>query len=438
VTLGCSVMRGRRNTASEDIGLQCWDMTLDSTAHTSTPLLEMQHVLNAFEGVVAVVDVQGVIVAVNQAWTHRMNEHGASPLSCGVGANYLLVCDRSSAAGATEAGVVAHDLRAGLAGTVGSVELELPCHGPTQKYWSRLNIRPFEAQTGRYALLQHDDVTAQTVARDRASDLGQQATLRSDLHTQTLRIQNEELDAFIGAVSHDLRTPIRHVQGFLTLLRRKVSGEQVSGEQVSGEPVSGDRWSADERRLLDMIGGASTRLQQMVDELLKLARVSQKALVFQGVDLTAVMQDAWSSLAPEVQGRDLNWVLDALPVVQGDPELLRLAFENVLGNALKYTAKQGAASIRVWATSTDEGWVVAVQDDGAGFDPAQASRLFGAFQRLHSDREFAGIGMGLANVRRICARHGAAVWAESQVGQGATFFVRFPISPHHLQPLAAP
>ena len=395
-------------------------MTANLTIQTPLAPLEVQHVLNAFDGVVAVVDVQGVIVAVNQAWTNRMNEHGGSTLSCGVGVNYLLVCDRASATGAVEAGMVADGVRAGLAGTAGSVELELPCHGLTRDYWTRLNIRPFEAWAGRYVLLQHDDVTAQTLARDRAADLSSEAQTRSDQDTQMLKTQNEELDAFVGAVSHDLRTPVRHIQGFLTLLRRKTTN---------------DRWTADEQRLLDVIGGASERLQQMIDELLKLARVSHTALRFQNVDLTEVMQDAWASLTPEVQGRDLSWVLEALPVVQGDPALLRLAFENVLSNALKYTGKQGAASIRVRATSTGEGWVVSIQDDGVGFDPAHASKLFGTFQRLHSDREFAGLGMGLANVKRICVRHGGTVWAESQVGQGATFFVRFPVAQAQNRPL---
>ena len=374
--------------------------------------------LNAFEGVVAVVDGQGVIVAVNQAWTNRMNEQGGSSLNCGVGANYLLVCDHASAAGADGASLVADGLRAGLAGTAGSVELDFPCHSLTREYWSRLNIRPFETQTGRYVFLQHDDVTAHTLAKDKAADLSNQARIRSDLHTHTLKTQNEELDAFVGAVSHDLQTPVRHIQGFLTLLRRKVSD---------------DHWTADEQRLLNVIGGASDRLQQMITELLKLARVSQTALQFQNVDLTEILQDAWASLTPEVQGRDLTWVLETLPVVQGDPALLRLAFENVLSNALKYTGKQGAASIRVRAVLTDEGWVVSVQDDGVGFDPAHASKLFGTFQRLHSEREFAGLGMGLANVKRICVRHGGEVWAESRVGQGATFFVRFPAAQEAVQ-----
>ena len=120
-------------------------------------------------------------------------------------------------------------------------------------------------------------------------------------------------------------------------------------------------------------------------------------------------------------------------MVQGDAAMLRLAFENVLSNALKYTGNQGAASIQVGATSTDNGWVVSAKDDGVGFNPAHALKLFGAFQRLHSDREFAGLGMGLANVKRICVRHGREVWAESQLGQGVTFFVRFPAAHETVQ-----
>lgn len=372
-----------------------------------------QHVLDALESITAIVDADGVIVAVNRPWLDYMRENGGTPETCGVGANYLLACDRAGPAADAEAPGIAQSLRAGLSGAAGCFELEYPCHSPTQEHWYHLKIRPFEARAERYALIQHNDVTARRQAEHQAADLSIQALRRFNLHTRTLKTENEELDAFIGTVSHDLRTPVRHIQGFLALLRRKVGP---------------GRWSSDELRLLDIIDGASGRLQQMIDELLKLARVSQRDLQFREVDLTRVMQDAWACLTPEHQGRDVDWQLEALPVVRGDPALLRLAFENLLGNALKYSAGRGRASISVRATPTDQGWVVSVQDNGVGFDLAHASKLFGAFQRLHSEREFSGVGMGLANVRRIVGRHGGQVWAESRVGQGATFHLQFPAS----------
>ena len=421
-------------------GLQCPDMTsvlLPGSAPVLPLGVDAQHLLDAFECVTAIVDSGGVIVAVNRPWLDFMHENGGSPASCGVGANYLLVCDQASRnqdshdraghdsasheqpgcglAADHEAPQMALGLRAGLAGTAGPFELEYTCHSPTRQHWYRLNVRPFETPGGRYALIQHSEITAHRVAQARAAELNSRALDALSAHTHVLRTENEELDAFIGAVSHDLRTPVRHLQGFLAMLRRKVGG---------------DRWNADELRLLDILDGASERLQQMIDELLKLARVSKRELHFQDIDLTLVVQAAWANLTPEHQGRDLEWLLGALPVVRGDPALLRLAFENLLGNALKYSAGRGRASIRVRATAAvaGQGWVVSVQDDGVGFDPARAPRLFGAFQRLHSDREFAGVGMGLANVRRVVVRHGGQVWAESQVGQGATFFIRFPAS----------
>ena len=352
-----------------------------------------------------------------------MHKNGGSQASCGVGANYLLICDQASdnqgsreqagyrLAADNEAPEMALGLRAGLAGTAGPFELEYTCHSLTQQHWYRLNVRPFEACDGRYALIQHSEITAHRVAQGRAAELNSWALDDLSAHTHVLKTENEELDAFIGSVSHDLQTPVRHLQGFLAMLRRKVGG---------------DRWNADELRLLDILDGASERLQQMIDELLKLARVSKRELHFQDIDLTLVVQAAWANLTPEHQGRDLKWLLGALPVVRGDPALLRLAFENLLSNALKYSAGRGRASIRVQAATAGQGWVVSVQDDGVGFDPARAPRLFGAFQRLHSGREFAVVGMGLANVRRVVVRHGGQVWAESQVGQGATFFIRFP------------
>ncbi|WP_157465286.1 sensor histidine kinase [Deinococcus apachensis] len=254
---------------------------------------------------------------------------------------------------------------------------------------------------------------AGTLATLRASEVavrGQNTTLEAQ--SRALHAANAELDAFALSVSHDLRTPVRHMIGFLALLRRAL------GNGLDGNPQAA--------RYLGVVEEAAARMNTLIDALLDLARTSRQALRLERVNLGALVEAVRTELAAETEVRKVTWVVGALPDVQADGELLRQVMLNLLSNAVKYTCGTPQARIEVTAEVRAEEWVVQARDNGAGFDPAHAGRLFGVFQRLHRQEEFEGTGVGLANVRRIVERHGGRVWAEGQPGEGAVFAFTLP------------
>ncbi|GGL13994.1 PAS domain-containing sensor histidine kinase [Deinococcus radiotolerans] len=385
-------------------------MTRPTPTTIDLPAQAVQAALDALPDTVAIVDEQGIIRAVNGAWVSFMQANAGDPQTCGVGANYLAACEQAQGPCSDEGPPVALGLRAVLAGDVPDFSLEYPCHSPQEQRWYCVHVRPFLSGQQRYATVLHENITERKLMEIRSDDLDAEVAQGVRSQTADLRHENSELDAFIGAVSHDLRAPVRHLQGFLKVLRRRAA----------------QRLTTDDQQVLDVLDASATRLASMIDELLGLSRASHTALHIRPVNLAQVVLRAWANLTPETQGREIDWVAGDLPVVQGDAELLRLAFENLLSNAIKYTGGRAMARIEVGAREEEGSWVVFVQDDGVGFDSRYVHRLFGAFQRLHHEKEFQGIGLGLMNVKRIIERHGGEVWAESHVGDGATFYLRFP------------
>ncbi|MFB9993552.1 GAF domain-containing protein [Deinococcus oregonensis] len=231
-----------------------------------------------------------------------------------------------------------------------------------------------------------------------------------DARTRSLSAANEELEAFAYSVSHDLRTPVRHMTSFGNLLRKTLD----------------DRLDDKSARYLSIIDQAAVRMNTLIDAMLDLSRTSRHTLSFQWVDLGGLVRTVRASLEPDVGERQIVWVIGPLPRVPGDQELLRQVFENLLSNALKYTVRKAEAQIEIWAEEGAQDWRVCVRDNGAGFDARYTHKLFGVFQRLHRQEEFEGTGVGLANVRRVIARHGGTVTAEGVLDQGATFSFTLP------------
>ncbi len=228
-----------------------------------------------------------------------------------------------------------------------------------------------------------------------------------------LLASNRELEAFSYTVSHDLRAPLRNISGFADLLLRRISG----------------RVDAEAERYVGTVSAEAQRLGQLIDSLLGFSRLGRTEMTRGPVDLARLVEAVRAELAPEHAGREVEWRIGPLPVVQGDPTLLRQVWANLLGNALKFTRGRAKALIEVGERESAGGpreVTLFVRDNGVGFDPKYADKLFGVFQRLHSAREFAGSGIGLANVRRIVNRHGGHVWAEAEVGRGATFSFTLP------------
>ena len=247
-----------------------------------------------------------------------------------------------------------------------------------------------------------------------------EANARLDRVNRELLSKNEELDrtakeleAFSYSVSHDLRAPLRSIDGF---------SQALLEDQL-------DRLDGQGQDYLRRVRAAATRMGELIDALLGLSRVSRAELVHDPVDLTSMAHMIADALARAEPGRNVELVVHDGMRVEGDARLLRILIENLVGNAWKFTAKREAARIEIGASDTPESPTYFVRDDGAGFDGTYARRLFAPFQRLHADTDFPGTGIGLATVRRIVERHGGRVWAEGETGRGATFFFTLPSPP---------
>jgi signal transduction histidine kinase len=226
-----------------------------------------------------------------------------------------------------------------------------------------------------------------------------------------LQSVNNELEAFAYSVSHDLRAPLRHIAGFTELL------------QKHSDPVLDEK----SRGHIGMILDGASRMDRLVDDLLSFSRISRAEQQETTVNLEQLVRGVVSEMAPDTKGRDIVWRIGTLPICHGDPAMLRLVFGNLISNALKFTRTRERAEIQIDSVyhQPDE-VVVFVKDNGVGFDMKYKDKLFGVFQRLHSQQAFEGTGIGLATAQRIIHRHGGRVWAESSVDQGAAFYVALP------------
>ena len=242
--------------------------------------------------------------------------------------------------------------------------------------------------------------------RERNAELERELAER----TAALAAVQSEFDHFAYSVSHDLRAPLRHISAFAAILERIGAATR---EESEGSAVAAIKDAAD-------------RMNQLIDDLLRLSRAGRAELHHASVPLQDIVRQAQNDLAPEALGRKIDWRIQPLPTVQADPTLLRQVFVALLGNALKFTRARSPAEIEIGAREEPERWVIHIRDNGVGFDQKFVGRLFGIFQRLHSEREFEGTGSGLALVRRIIARHGGETWAGGRLNEGATFFFSLP------------
>jgi signal transduction histidine kinase len=223
--------------------------------------------------------------------------------------------------------------------------------------------------------------------------------------TAALDAVTQELESFSYAVSHDLRAPLRHIDGFVRLLQDELA-----------EP------SPKAAHYMATIAGAARRMGGLIDDLLVLSRTSRQPLELREVDLAALVLDVVDKYGLEAGGARVQWMVGALPRVIADRALLRGALERLLSNARKFSRPTPRPRIEIQARAAPGGQVeVSVRDNGVGFDPRLSDRLFGVFQRLHADGEFEGSGTSLAIVRRILHRHGQRIWAEGEPGRGAVF-----------------
>jgi len=256
------------------------------------------------------------------------------------------------------------------------------------------------------------EIECRQEAQQQVSELNTVLEQRVKDRTQALEAANAGLEAFTYSASHDLRTPVRHIKSFAELLHRHLGLDDTRAVKLLGQ-----------------IQNAAKRMDEITEGLLNLSRVTMIDCKEVLVPLDVLVRGVINELIMELGERQVHWELDALPSVIGDSKLLRQVFQNLLNNAVKYTRKRAEARIGVHTYEESGEVVVRVSDNGVGYDPRFADKLFGVFQRLHHSDEFEGTGVGLATVQRIVQRHGGRIWGESQLDKGAAFFIAFPKAP---------
>jgi light-regulated signal transduction histidine kinase (bacteriophytochrome) len=266
-----------------------------------------------------------------------------------------------------------------------------------------LTVIQNEETVSRVAFVQ--DLTKQKQAEHQIRQLNAGLERRVRERTAQLEAANKELEAFAYSVSHDLRAPLRGIDGWSLALAEDYAGQ------------------LDARALgyVDRVRSETQRMGMLIDDLLHLSRVTRSEMHFAPLDLTAMAHSIATRLAEENPGRQIEFVIQPDLTGVGDARLLEIALTNLLSNAVKFTGPRAQARIEFGQTSYNCGLCFYVRDDGVGFDMAYQDKLFRAFQRLHKTSEFPGTGIGLAIVQRVIHRHGGKVWAEAQIGSGAKF-----------------
>jgi PAS domain S-box-containing protein len=275
--------------------------------------------------------------------------------------------------------------------------------------WHIGRAAPLTNESGEIVMWVGTSTDVNDERRDQEALRALNAELEHRVETRTAELQasNEELESFSYSVSHDLRAPLRHVQGYVEMLAAVTDGQL---------PENGQRY-------LKTITAATVEMGELIDDLLGFSRIARIQMSEGRVSLDDLVRASISGLEMSTRDRNIVWHIAPLPAVIGDPSMLKQVFTNLLGNAVKYSRQRDPAEIMIGRAGEDDGrCVLFVRDNGAGFDMRYAHKLFGVFQRLHRADEFEGTGIGLATVRRIITRHGGRTWAEGKLDEGATIY----------------
>jgi two-component system sensor kinase len=247
---------------------------------------------------------------------------------------------------------------------------------------------------------------------ERIEKVGTLRNLNKELQRETIKLEdaNNELEAFAYSVSHDLRVPLRAIDGFSRIVLEDYE----------------DKLDEEGIRLLNIVRDNTKKMGQLIDDILLLSRAGRQEMKLAELDMSSLAKNVYREFHQDTQDRKLIFIVDDLPRAKADRALMTQVFTNLIGNAIKFTQKTTNAKVEVGYVDEKDDIVYYVQDNGAGFDMKYYDKLFGLFQRLHTQDEFKGTGVGLSIVQRIISRHGGRVWGEGEVGKGATIYFSLP------------
>jgi light-regulated signal transduction histidine kinase (bacteriophytochrome) len=263
-----------------------------------------------------------------------------------------------------------------------------------------------EEQVQRGGVAVFRDITQRKRAEEEIQQLNEDLELRVQQRTAALEASNKEMEAFTYSVAHDLRAPLRQIDGFSKILMEDLA----------------DHLDPSAKRYLDLVREGTAKMDRLVNDLLGLARVGRQELRRQPTRLNSLVEEAVADLATDLAERQIEWRIGSLPVVECDPGLMKQVVVNLLSNAVKFTRTRTTAVIEVGVQEQNGKRVIFVRDNGVGFDMKYVDKLFGVFQRLHRPQDFEGTGVGLATVQRIIQKHAGRIWVEAEQDKGAVFY----------------